>query len=167
MYTVTLEPDDNGTLLVTCPDLPEVTTFGEDEEDAMQRAADAVEEALAARIAHRQDIPAPSEPIREATYSRSSFNHDSGIIGLLTMPFPPTASRRLIHLPPLTTAKVELYRAARAQGVSKAELARRLGWHGPQVDRLLNLNHHSTIEQIDQALRVIGKRLVVNIEDAA
>ena len=24
-YRVNLEPDDNGTLLVTCPDLPEVT----------------------------------------------------------------------------------------------------------------------------------------------
>ena len=167
MYTVIHEPDDNGTLLVTCPDLPEVTTFGEDEEDAMQRATDAVEEALAARIAHRQDVPAPSEPAREAIYSRPSFNHDSGVVDLLRVPSPPTAGRRLIHLPPLTTAKVELYRAARTQRVSKAELARRLGWHGPQVDRLFDLNHRSTIEHVDQALRVIGKRLVVRVENAA
>jgi hypothetical protein len=67
----------------------------------------------------------------------------------------------------LTVAKVELYRAARAQGVSKAELARRLGWHGPQVDRLFDLSHRSTIEHIDQALRVIGKRLDVSVQDAA
>jgi hypothetical protein len=33
MYTVILTPDDNGTFLVTCPDLPEVATFGEDAED--------------------------------------------------------------------------------------------------------------------------------------
>jgi antitoxin HicB len=46
MYTVTLTPDDNGTLFVTCSDLPEVTTFGDDEEDAMAHAADAIEEAL-------------------------------------------------------------------------------------------------------------------------
>jgi len=56
-YPVILTPDDNGTILVTCPDLLEVTTFGEDDEDALQRAADAIEEALAARIAHREDIP--------------------------------------------------------------------------------------------------------------
>ncbi|MGH7109104.1 MAG: type II toxin-antitoxin system HicB family antitoxin [Stellaceae bacterium] len=167
MYTVVLDPDDNGTLLVICPDLPEVTTFGEDENDALLRAADAIEEALAARIASHQDIPGPSEPALAAIHHRPSFNYHSGMGGLLTAPSLPTVRHRLIHLPPLTTAKVELYRAVRAQGVSKAELARRLGWRGPQVDRLFNLNHHSTIEHIDQALRAIGKRLVVNIEDAA
>ena len=30
-YPIKLEPDDNGTLLVTCPALPEVTTFGKNE----------------------------------------------------------------------------------------------------------------------------------------
>ena len=59
MYTVILEPDDNGTLLVTCRDLPEVTTFGGDQEDALRRAGAAIEEALAARIAHGEDIPVP------------------------------------------------------------------------------------------------------------
>jgi antitoxin HicB len=141
MYTIVLTPDDNGTLLVTCPDLPEVATFGEDAEDAMHRAADAVEEALAARISRREEILMPSA----ASHERHP---------------------RSVRLPPLTVAKVELYRAARAQGVSKAELARRLGWHGPQVDRLFDLSHRSTIEHIDQALRVIGKRLDVSVQDA-
>lgn len=142
MYAISLTPDDNGTLLVTCPDLPEVATFGEDEPDAMQRAADAIEEALGARIAHREEIPGPSA-------------------------LPPDEQRRAIRLAPLTTAKVELYRAARAKGVSKAELARRLGWRGPQVDRLFDLNHRSTIEHIDKALRALGKRLEVSVKDAA
>jgi antitoxin HicB len=137
MYAVILVPDDNGTLLVTCPDLPEVTTFGENVEDAIHRAADAIEEALAARISRREEIPLPS--------TAASERH-----------------RRTIQLSPLTVAKVGLYRAARAQGVSKAELGRRLGWHGPQVDRLFDLNHRSTIEHIDQALRAIGKRLEVS-----
>jgi antitoxin HicB len=142
MYTIVLTPDDNGTLLVTCPDLPEVATFGEDAEDAMHRGADAIEEALAARISRREEVPMPSAALHE--------RHP-----------------RPVRLPPLTVAKVELYRAARSQGVSKAELARRLGWHGPQVDRLFDLNHRSTIEHIDQALRAIGKRLDVSVQDAA
>ncbi|HEY1432807.1 MAG TPA: type II toxin-antitoxin system HicB family antitoxin [Stellaceae bacterium] len=141
MYTVILTPDDNGTFLVTCPDLPEVSTFGEDAEDAMHRAADAIEEALAVRISRREEIPIPSAALHER-------------------------HRWSVRLPPLTVAKIELYRAARAQGVSKAELARRLGWHGPQVDRLFDLNHRSTIEHIDQALRTIGKRLDVSVQDA-
>jgi antitoxin HicB len=139
MYPILIEPDDNGTLLVTCPDLPEVTTFGEDQEDAMQRAVDAIEEALAARIAHQEDIPAPS----------------------------PARALPVVALPPLTAAKVELYRAARVSGITKAELGRRLGWRAPQIDRLFDLRNHSKIEQIDQALRAIGKRLTIGVQDAA
>ncbi len=158
MYAVIFEPDDNGTLLVTCPDLPEVTTFGEDAQDAVQRAADAIEEALAARIARREDVPAPSSKKRQPVKLGRRKVH---------LPVPTGTDRHVVCLPPLTTAKVELYRAVRARGVSKAELARRLGWHGPQVDRLFDLNHRSTIEQIDQALRVVGKRLDVSVQDAA
>ena len=139
MYPVSLEPDENGTLLVTCPDLPELTTWGEDESDALQRASDAIEEALAARIAHRDKIPEPSA----------------------------ARGRPVPSLPPLTVAKVALYRAALTSGVTKAELGRRLGWHAPQIDRLFDLRHRSKIEQIDQALRILGKQLVVSVQDAA
>ncbi len=139
MYPVILEPDDNNTLLVTCPALPELTTWGEDHEDALRRAADAMEEALAARIAHRDDIPEPSAS---------------------DVPLVP-------RLPSLTVAKVALYRALLASGMTKAELGRRLGWHAPQIDRLFDLRHHSKIEQIDQAFQVLGKRLVVSVQDAA
>ena len=45
-YRIKLEGDDNGTVLVTCPSLPEVTTFGDDEADAMRQAVGAIEEAL-------------------------------------------------------------------------------------------------------------------------
>ena len=61
-YPIELTPDDNGTFLVTCPDLPEVTTFGEDVASAVAHASDAIEEALAARAATGRDIPAPSAP---------------------------------------------------------------------------------------------------------
>lgn len=112
MYAVILVPDDNGTVLVTCPDLPEVTTFGEDEEDAMQRAADAIEEALAARISRRADIPAPTMSAPVGTY-HGLRNFQSGLVGLMTRPSQFENGRRMVHLPPLTTAKVELYRVAR------------------------------------------------------
>jgi antitoxin HicB len=59
-YRVTLEPDDNGTLLVTCRSLPEVTTFGDSEADALRHARAAIEEALAARIADGEEIPKAS-----------------------------------------------------------------------------------------------------------
>lgn len=161
MYPVIFTPDDNGALLVTCPDLPEVSTFGEDEEDGIQRAADAIEEALAARIARREDIPTPTvEPRRTVKLGRRKIG--------LSLPTPPREPDRwIVRLPPLTRAKVELYRAVRADGISKAELGRRLGWHGPQVDRLFDLNRSSTFEQIDQALRAIGRVLDVSVRGAA
>jgi antitoxin HicB len=49
-YPIKFEPDDNGTLLVTCPALPEVTTFDKDEAGAIEHARDAIEEAIAARM---------------------------------------------------------------------------------------------------------------------
>jgi antitoxin HicB len=138
-YPVVLEPDDNGTLLVTFPDIPEAVTFGEDEDDALMRAVDALETMLAARIADREEIPLPS----------------------------PAHGCPCAALPALTTAKVLLYRAMREAGMTKAELARRLGWHGPQIGRLLDLNHASRLDQIEAALAALGKRLDVRTSDAA
>lgn len=51
IYTVDLAPHDNGTFLVTCRELPEVATFGENEEEALAMAEIAIEEALSARRA--------------------------------------------------------------------------------------------------------------------
>jgi antitoxin HicB len=50
------------------------------------------------------------------------------------------------------------------QGIRKADLARRLGWHMPQVDRLFDLRHASRFEQIQTAATALGKRLVVSME---
>lgn len=137
-YRVVLTPDDNDTVLVTCPDLPEVTTFGEDEADALLRARDAIEEALAARIAHREPIPGSSK-----------------------------GKGQRVSLPALTALKVELYRAVSEDHIRKAELARRLGIHGPQVDRLFDLRHASQLSQLEAAFQVLGRRLLIDVERSA
>ncbi|RMD90318.1 MAG: type II toxin-antitoxin system HicB family antitoxin [Alphaproteobacteria bacterium] len=126
-------------ILVTCPDLPEVTTFGEDEADALLRAKGAIEEALAARIAHREDIPRPSSANGERT----------------------------VPLDTNAALKVLLWRTMREKGLRKADLARRLGWHAPQIDRILDLNHHSRTDLLDQAFAALGRRVLVAIDDAA
>ncbi len=129
-YPIALE-DDDGTVLATSPDFPELTTFGEDRDEAVARAVHALEEAIAARIHDRKDIPRPSQG---ETYAL---------------------------LPTLTSVKVMLYQGMRDQGVGKAELARRLGWHLPQVDRVLDVQHRSRLDQMDAALGAIGRRLHV------
>lgn len=45
----------------------------------------------------------------------------------------------------------------------KAELTRRLGWHMPQVDRLLDLRHASRLDQIEAAAHALGRVVEVRV----
>jgi antitoxin HicB len=137
-YRVKLETDDNGTILVTCPALPEVTTFGDDESDALRHATDAIEEAIAARMADGQDIPEGQQ-----------------------------RGPRLVRLPALTVLKIELFWQLRRSGLTRAELARRLGWKRESVDRLFRLDHASRLEQIEAAFAALGQAVSVSIHAAA
>jgi antitoxin HicB len=132
-YPIELTPDDNGTVLVICPDLPEVTTFASDWAEALLRARDAIEEALAHRVADLEDIPPPS----------------------------PAAGRPVAALPTLSLAKVELYRAMRADGLAPAELADRLGVPEAAVGRMLDLNRRTALPELEAAFRAVGRQLVV------
>ena len=64
-------------------------------------------------------------------------------------------------MPPLVAAKLALYEAMRAQGITRTELAHWLGLQENGVRRLLDLDHRSHIDQIDRALAALGKRLEV------
>lgn len=136
-FHVKLTPDDNKTVLVTCPALPEVTSFGDDNADALTHAADAIGEALAARIADGQDIPYGSKGAPS------------------------------VQLPAQTAIKVQLYRALRAHGLTRAELARRLDWNRESVDRLFRLDHNSRLDQLEAAFRVLKLAIDVRVREMA
>jgi antitoxin HicB len=139
-YPVILKRDTNGTMRVEFPDVPEANTFGEDADEALIEAVDALESALSMYIEDRRDIPKPS---------------------------PVKPRGKAVILPALTEAKLALYSTMRANRVGKAELARRLNCHLPQVDRLLDLLHASRLDQLEAAFRVLGKRLAVEVREAA
>jgi antitoxin HicB len=132
-YAVVLERDDDGSVMATVPALPEVVTFGDDEQDALARVVDAIETALAACIADRRDIPAPGE--RDAHH-------------------PHHAAPSL-----LAVMKIELYQAMRAKGWRKADLARALNVDPRQVDRLFDLNHATPVRQLEAAVAACGMRI--------
>jgi antitoxin HicB len=136
-YTVMLQPDDNGTLLVTCPQLPIVATFGKDEADALHHAVDAIEAALASMIDDGENIPRPS---------RRRGGHP-------------------VRLPLMTSLKLQLYWALRDAGITRAELARRLHWNRESVDRLFRLDHRSRLEQIEAAFAALGKAPQLEVVD--
>src|SRR5690242_1341322 len=146
LFPVILQADDNGTQLITCPVLPEVTSFAEGEADWHERAQDAVEEAIAARIAAWADVPVPN----------GKELYDNG----------PSLTHRLVELSLQTELKLMLFRSCRNAGISRAELARRLSWHREQVDRLFRIDHASRIDQIDAAMRAIGKTFDVDVVDS-
>ena len=137
-YAVKLAHDDNGTILVTVPDIPEAITFGDDREDALARAADAIETAIMGMIAARENIPPPRAKGRE-----------------------------YIALPALTCAKIELYNAMRKSKIGKAALAKRLGVALPQIDRLLDLRHQSRLDALERALDALGRSLTIVVKSAA
>jgi predicted RNase H-like HicB family nuclease len=60
-YPVILEPDTNGTVLVSFPDFPEAHTFGDDESEALARAADLLEDVLADYAGTGRKIPPPPD----------------------------------------------------------------------------------------------------------
>jgi len=134
-YPLTVEPDDNGTLLVSFVDIPEAHTFANDEDEVSVRATDCMLTALEGYMKDRRPIPVPShEP-----------------------------NGRVAVLPPLAVAKIALYEAMLNAGVRKAELARRLRWHMPQVDRVLSLRHGSRLEHLEAALAALDRRLEMRV----
>lgn len=144
MFPLQLEEDDNGTFLVTCPLLPEVTTFGENWADAIHHGAEAVEEAIAARVARWEDVPIPDADD-------------------LAPAFEKTQATRISLLAEM---KLDLYLACREAGVTRAELVRRLGWRREQVDRLFRFDHASRVDQIDAAISALGKKLDIKVSPA-
>jgi antitoxin HicB len=139
-YPVDLTEDEDGGFVVVFPDMPYGVTEGDDEEESLLNAVGALETIIIGLMDDKQDIPPPSQPKRE---------------------------QKTVSLPALSAAKVALYQTMRAQNIRKADLARRLGLHLPQIDRLLDLRHASRFDQIDTALRSLGKSLTIEIRDAA
>lgn len=129
----------SGTTLVSFRDLPDCLTEGNSRDDALDEAADALEEAIAWRLAQGEDIPAPSTPRgREA----------------------------MVALSPLFAAKAALHIALRREGISRSALARRLKCDEKEIRRLLDPRHGSRIERIADALSQLSGRLTVTLEAA-
>src|SRR6266851_7458156 len=138
-YPATLMPDPDGGFTVTFRDVPEAITEGDSREEALLRAEDALESALAMYVMAKEPLPTPSAA---------------------------QLAEAMVPLSALGMAKAALYEAMREQGVGRAELARRLRWHLPQVARVLDLRHASKMEQVEAALVALSLRLIVDVASA-
>ncbi len=133
-YPVYLEQDGDS-VLVTFPDIPEAITFGADADEARLHAQDALETALELYVEARRPIPVPGKCSDEQRVAPSL----------------------------LVQAKLAIYATMLEHNIRKADVARRLGWHMPQVDRILDLEHASKMPQIEQVAASLGIHMEINL----
>ena len=139
-YPATITADQGGFYLVTFSDFPEAATDARTRVAALAEAEDCLEEAVAGRMKRGEDIPAPS-PLR--------------------------AGQVAVTLPALYAMKAALYLSLRDASLSQSGLAAQLGKDEKEVRRLLDPEHASRTPAIEEALRHMGKRVRVVVEDAA
>jgi antitoxin HicB len=127
-------------IVVSFPDVPEAITQGDDLADAQAQAEEALGLAL-------------------LTYPERG----------LALPRAKTRGRRLkpVAVAPEVAAKLAVLEAFRDAGITKAELARRIGKDEKEIRRILDPRHSTKLPALTEALHALGRRLVVAVERAA
>ena len=138
-YPIDLHEEREGGFTVTFPDFDEAFTDGDTRAEAVVLATDCLEEALAGRMARREDIPAPS----------------------------PAKGRPAAVPGAVLAAKAALYEVLREQRLSNTAFAAALGVRESEVRRMLDPRHATKIGRLEEALARFSKRLVVTVEEAA
>ena len=139
VYHALFEHADEGGIVVTFPDVPEAITQGDDEGDARAMAEEAL--ALALLSYPERGLPLPKPKHRGAGW----------------IP---------VFVGPEDAAKLAVLDAWRQLGISKNELARRLGKDEKEVRRILDPMHPTKLPALEAALRALGRRLVIGVEAA-
>jgi antitoxin HicB len=135
-YPAVLTAENEGGFVITFPDFPEAITQGDDEEEALSNAEDSLDEAVANRIAMGMPIPTAS-PLLAGQYS--------------------------VTIPAGTAVKAAFYSVIADLHLTKVELALELGLDEKEVRRLLDPYHPSKLNRIDDLLRLLGKRLTIQL----
>jgi len=136
-YAAVFEPTEReGGFVVTFPDVPEATTEGEDMADARRQAADALGAALMTCLELGRALPKAAAK------------------GVMITPEPEIA------------AKIALIETFRQAGISRSELARRIGRDEKEARRLLDPAKATKLPLLKAALVAMRQRLVVGLEAA-
>ena len=140
VYPASICRFSNDEYVVSFRDVPWCHTSGADLTEALAEAEDALEEAIAAYINQGEPIPRPSE--------------------LLDGEF-------LVSVPVDTAAKAALAMAIHDSGMTRLALAQRLGVHDKMVGRMLDTRCVSSVNEINGALRVLGRRAVLEVQEVS
>lgn len=128
-----------GTLIVTFRDLPEAITEGHDRGDTLVQATDCLDAALLFRLKEAASIPRPSRILR---------------------------GDAAIPASPAVAAKAAFIQAFARAGVTRVELAARIGVGETEVRRMLDPDHGTKIDRLNDGMRALGRTLVITDEEA-
>lgn len=135
LYPARFEFEDGG-YNVSFRDIPEALTCGDDYEDALEMAKDALLTSMDFYFEDHRKVPLPSTP-------------QEGEV--------------LIELPPSIFAKVLLLNEMIDQNISNVELAKRIAVKPQEVQRITNLGHSTKIDTIARAINALGKQFELRV----
>jgi antitoxin HicB len=136
-YAAIFEPTERqGGFVVTFPDVPEAITEGDDMADARAQAEDALGVALLTYLEMNRPLP------------------EAAAVGTMITPDAEVAAK---------IAVIETFRQA---GISRSELARRIGKDEKEARRLLDPDTATKLPLMKAALAAMGQRLVIGLEAA-
>jgi antitoxin HicB len=139
MYRARFEPGDRrGWFVVSFPDVPEAITDGKGMVEALRNAEEALGLALLSYV--DRDLPVPKPKARGANLVQVAVEPDVG-------------------------AKLALLDAVRERGLSKTAFARMINRDEKEARRILDPKHPTKLTTLAEALRALGKRLVVGVEE--
>ena len=131
------EQDGDG-FVATFPDLEGAVTGGFTFKEAIIMAEDCLVVSLASYVDRQEELPTPSAWAK---------------------------GQELLTVQPLIAVQLDLYVAMREQGVTTSDLAQRLNLPEAVVKRLLSLDYLTSINEVVEALELLGCNPVV--EDLA
>lgn len=126
--------EDADDVVVSVRDMPSVVTSRDSLEQALELAQDAIACDVGFLVDKSRNVPHPS-PVQDGAHA--------------------------VALPAQLAAKRSVYEARRAVGISKSELARRMGRKEGEVRRILDPAHGTKLDQLAEAAVALGGRLVV------
>ena len=138
-YAAVFELGDEGGIVVTFPQIPEAITQGNDDADARFMASEVLGLTLLQYLSRRRALPPAS------------------VAGPGQVP---------IAASPELSSKIAVIEAFHDAGISKAELALRLGKDEREIRRILDPDHATKMPALSAALVALGRRFVIGVDAA-
>ncbi len=135
-YPAKFDADEDGRILVTFRDFPEAATDGADQAEAEAEALDLLHSVLEFRMRGREPIPEPSR----ARKGEKSITPDLDV-----------------------ALKASLHMAMQQNGVTMAELTRRLKVDNREAQRIVNPLHATKTRRMQEALRAAGRAVAIEV----